>query len=316
MSENQEHTSSPDSPLVLITGGRGLIGRYLTSQLLSEGYNVSHLSRQSNQFGKVRVYRWDPGKGILDPVVFEGVDYIIHLAGANLGTKRWTDARKAEIKSSRIESSKLIHKVITENNIPVKAFISASAVGYYGAVTKDGIFTEDDPAANDFTGSVCQLWEESADLFSKAGIRTVKIRTAMVLEKYDSGLSRLLKPASYGVFPILGSGKQFMPWIHINDLCNVYLKAIRDDNMKGPYNAVSPSFTTHSEFMRVLARTMNKPFFHPPVPAFILRAAMGEMADIILKGSKISSAKLTATGYTFKFPGLTEALENILNGPC
>ncbi|HKK41085.1 MAG TPA: TIGR01777 family oxidoreductase [Bacteroidales bacterium] len=316
MPENQSHQTTEDGPLVLITGGRGLIGRYLTSRLLSEGYQVSHLSRQSNQFGKVRVYRWDPDNGILDPVVFDGVDYIIHLAGANLGEKRWTEARKAEIKSSRIESSKLIHNVLTENKIPVKAFISASAVGYYGAVTTDRVFNEEDPPANDFTGSVCRLWEESADMFSKSGIRTVKIRTAMVLEKYDSGLSRILKPAGYGLFPILGSGKQYMPWIHINDLCNVYIKALKDEKMSGPYNAVSPAFTTHTEFMRDLALTMHKSFFHPPVPAFLLKAAMGEMADIILKGSKVSSGKLTALGFTFKYPGLKEALDNILNGPC
>ncbi len=316
MPENQTHKSSTGSPLVMITGGRGVIGRYLTSLLLSKGYRVSHLSRQSNQFGKVRVYRWDPDNGILDPVVFDGVDYIIHLAGASLGEKHWTDIRKKEILLSRVESSSLIHEVITGNNIPVKAFISASAAGYYGSITTDRIFREEDPPAKDFTGTVCRMWEESADLFSKSGIRTVKIRTAMVLEKYDSALARLLKPASKGIFPILGSGKQYMPWIHINDLCNAYLKALQDDNMAGPYNAVSPAFTTYTEFMRELAQTLHKPFFHPPVPGFLLKVSMGEMASIILKGSRISSEKLATSGFKFMFPGLTEALDNILNGPC
>jgi uncharacterized protein (TIGR01777 family) len=315
MPDSQINKSSTYSPLVLITGGRGLIGRYLTSLLLSKGYNVSYLSRQSNQFGKVRIYRWDPDNGIIDPVVFEGVDYIIHLAGSNLGEKRWTKDRKEEIISSRVASARLIHKVITENHIPVRAFITASATGYYGAVTTDRVFSEEDPPANDFTGTVCRLWEESADLFSNTGIRTVKIRTAMVLEKYDSALSRLLKPASYGIFPILGSGRQYMPWIHINDLCNIYLKALQDVSMKGPYNAVSPSATANAEFMRALARALRKPFFNPPVPAFILKASMGEMADTILKGSRVSSKKLTSSGFEFMFPRLEEALDNLLCGP-
>ena len=314
MSDSQINKSPENSPLVLITGGRGLIGRYLTSLLLSKGYRVSYLSRQSNQFGKVRIFRWDPDNDIIDPVVFEGVDYIIHLAGSNLGEKRWSRGRKEEIISSRVASARLIYNVITENNIPLKAFITASATGYYGAVTTDRVFSEEDPPAKDFTGTVCRMWEEAADLFSNYGIRTVKIRTAMVLEKYDSALSRLLKTASYGIFPILGGGRQYMPWIHINDLCNIYLKALQDSKMNGPYNAVSPSITTNAQFMRALAYALRKPFFNPPVPAFMLKASMGEMADIILKGSRVSSEKLTSSGFEFMFPKLEEALDNLLSG--
>jgi len=175
MSENPTYNNSNGST-VLITGGSGLIGRYLTSSLLNKGYQVAHLSRKANQFGKVRVFRWDPPKEILDPSVFESIDYVVNLAGANIGEKRWTPKRMHEIIYSRIDSTKLLNKVITENNISLKAFISASAVGYYGSITSPRIFREEDPAATDFLGNICRLWEEGADLFANAGIRTVKIR--------------------------------------------------------------------------------------------------------------------------------------------
>lgn len=297
---------------VLITGGSGLVGRYLTSVLLSEGCRVSHLSRKENLFGKVRVFRWDPGKGILDADALTGTDYIIHLAGANIGEKRWTKARKAEIVSSRVGSAELLHKVVTENGINIKAFISASATGYYGSSTSEHIYTEEDGPADDFLGTTCRLWEESAGLFAGSGIRTVSVRTGVVMEKSDSALSRMLIPARSGVFPVLGSGRQYMPWIHISDLCNVYLKAILENSMAGPYNAVAPEHVTNKEFMHTLASAMGKKGFHPPVPGFLLRIAMGEMADVVLKGSRVSSEKLLASGYAFRFPVLRAALENVL----
>jgi uncharacterized protein len=302
---------------VLITGGSGLIGRHLTSLLLSEGYSVSHLSRKSDQFGKVRVYRWDPEKRILDPGILAGVDYIVHLAGANIGEKRWTRSRKREIINSRIDSTKLLFKTIYENSIELKAFISGSAVGYYGSITTDKIFNEEDPHLTDFLGNTCRLWEEAADLFNSRGIRTVKIRTAVVLEKNDSAMAKLLKPARVGIFPKLGSGRQYMPWIHIGDLCNIYLKAIQDERMEGACNAVAPQHITQKEFMRILARVMKKRFFHPPIPAIILKAALGEMSDVVLTGSRISADKIMNSGYSFIFPELEATLENILmNESC
>src|SRR5665648_577070 len=186
MSENQTSTILRTNPSVLITGGSGLIGKYLTSTLLSEGYKVTHLSRNANQFGKVRVFRWNPEKEIIDPVVFEGIDYIIHLAGTNIGEKRWTSRRKEEIVNSRVVSARFLYKVINDNSIRLRAFISASATGYYGMLTSDKIYNEDDPPAADFLGTTCKLWEEAADMFDNIGIRTVKIRTAVVLEKRDS----------------------------------------------------------------------------------------------------------------------------------
>lgn len=298
---------------VLITGGSGLVGRYLTSLLLSEGYKVSHLSRNQSSAGKVRVFRWNPEKNIIDPVVFEGVDYLVHLAGANIGEKRWTAARKKEIAVSRVESAKFLHKTVTENKLPLKAFISASATGYYGSVTSDHICSEEDSPGNDFLGNTCRLWEEAADLFHASAIRTVKIRSGVVLEKSDSALSKMMNAARFGFLVRTGSGKQYMPWIHISDLCSIYLTAIKNQNLSGALNAVSPQHSTHKEFVKTLAHIMQKPVFPLPVPAFILHAALGEMADVILKGSRVSGQKIISAGYTFLFPDLEIALKNILS---
>jgi uncharacterized protein (TIGR01777 family) len=297
---------------VLITGGSGLVGRYLTSVLLSEGYNVSHLSRNANHFGRVRVYRWDPEKGVIDNSALEGIDYIIHLAGANIGEKRWSKVRKEEIVRSRIESAGLLYKAVNQNGKKIKAFISASAIGYYGSFTSEHIFTETDAPEKDFLGTTCKMWEDAADKFGINGTRVVKIRTGVVMEKTDSALAKLLIPARLGVFPRLGNGRQYMPWIHIKDLCGIYLKAVKDESLEGAYNAVAPQHITQTEFMRSLAMALNKNFFHPPVPAIILRASLGEMSDVVLKGSRISSEKTERAGYDFQFRNLPVALENVL----
>jgi uncharacterized protein (TIGR01777 family) len=312
VAENDINLKLQKSSSVLITGGSGLIGRYLTSALLSEGYKVSHLSRNANQFGKVRVFRWDPGNKIINPVIFDGIDCIIHLAGANIGERRWSKSRKEAILNSRVDSAKFIYETITRNSIPVKSFISASAIGYYGSVTSDKIMTEEESPGNDFLGNICRQWEESADLFSGSGIRTVKIRTAIVLEKTDSALTKLMIPAKYGFVVKTGSGRQYMPWIHISDLCGIYLKAVEDKEMAGAYNAVSPQHVTHSEFMKVLADVMKCRVFFPPVPSIVIRAVLGEMSDVVLKGSRVSSQKIINAGYHFSFDNLHDALVDVL----
>jgi uncharacterized protein (TIGR01777 family) len=311
--ENQSNINLQKNSSVLISGGSGLVGKNLTSRLLSEGFKVSHLSRNANQFGRVRVFRWDPEKKILDPHVFEGVDYLIHLAGANIGEKRWTKNRKEEIIRSRVESARLLHDVVSANHIPLKAFISASATGYYGSITSEAVFNEEDPPAADFTGTTCQLWEDAAELFKKAGIRTVKIRTAVVLEKNDSALSKIMAPGKFGFLVKTGNGRQYMPWIHIDDLCNIYVKAITDSGMNGAFNAVSPQHVTHNGFMKVLGKVMNRPVLYPSVPSFILRTFLGEMSDVILKGCRVSSEKIEKAGYRFVFGNLEDALNNVIS---
>jgi len=311
MPENQTSTNSHKNSSVLISGGSGLIGRYLTTSLLAAGYNVSILSRNTGKGGRARVFMWNPEKRIIDPEAFEGIDFVINLAGANIGEKRWTKIRKEEIRKSRVVSTSFLHDVVLEKGILLKAFISASAVGIYGSVTSDKIFSENDVPSTDFLGDTCMLWEEAAGLFESSGIRTVKVRTAVVLEKSDSALSKLMRPGKFGFLIQTGNGHQYMPWIHINDLCNIYLKAIEDSEIRGPCNAVAPQHVTNKDFIHVLAKVMKVPVLFS-VPDFIIRAALGEMSDVILKGSRVSCEKIINKGYRFRFNNLEDALNNVI----
>jgi uncharacterized protein (TIGR01777 family) len=302
---NNQHT-------VLITGGSGLVGRYLTTLLLLKGYKVSHLSRTGKSPNNITVFRWDPENSYIDDGALTRADYLVHLAGANIGEKRWTEARKKEIVRSRVDSAKFLFEKIREDPVRLKAFISASAIGYYGSETSERIFTEDDPPGTDFLGSTCRQWEEAADLFAVGGTRTVKIRTGVVLEKTDSALSKIMVPAKFGFLVKTGNGRQYMPWIHIKDLCNIYIKAIEDSKMQGAFNAVAPQHITHNEFVATLAKTIKKIVFPVNVPAFVLKAALGEMSDVVLKGSRVSGDRIINAGYRFIYPGTEGALEDIL----
>lgn len=312
MPEHNGITKDKKNPSVLITGGRGLVGSYLTSILTAEGFNVSYLSREAGNSGRAKIFRWDPAKRILNPEIFDGVDYVVHLAGANIGAKLWTTSRRNEIRTSRIDSANFLFETLSSHDIKLKAFVSASGTGYYGSVTSDRIFSEEDPPGEDFLATTCRLWEESADLFGKAGIRTVKIRTAVVVAKNDIALTRLMNPARFGLVVRLGSGKQYFPWIHIADLCNIYLKAIEDPCMQGAYNAVAPEAVNHDDFIRSMARIMRRPVIFPHIPAWALRAVMGEMAGIILEGSRISAEKIISAGYNFRFVKIGDALKDII----
>ncbi len=300
-----------NSPEIIITGGTGFIGTYLTDLLIAKGYGVSHLTRGASRSGKVRSYNWDPERGIIERGALSGKNIIIHLAGTNLGSGRLTNSRKASIISSRADSARLLHSTVTASGLKPDVFISASGTGYYGSFTSESILTEESPPGDDFLAATCREWEAAAGLFAADGVRTAVIRTAPVLAADGGGLSPLLRPARYGLIIRAGSGKQYMPWIHISDLCGIYLKAAGDDNISGAYNAVSPGFTSHEGFMGTLAEVTGKPVFLPAVPEIAMRLLLGEMSDIILKGSRVSSEKITRAGYIFKYPALADALRDI-----
>lgn len=288
------------SKTILITGGSGLIGRHLQEKLAEKGYVIRTLTTQRINSNVDDQFYWNPETGEINRKAFESVDYIIHLAGASIGTHRWTDQRKQLILDSRIKSTELLFYKIRQYNIPLKAFITASATGYYGSVTSTEIFDEASPVAHDFLGNVCREWEMAADLFSEAKIRTVKIRTGVVLSNNAPALKKMLMPIKLGIGSPLGNGKQYMPWIHIDDLCNIYLRAIEDESFSGAYNAVAPQHITNREMMKKLAKAYHKPFWFPPVPAFLLRILLGEMAVIILKGSRVEPKRLIEAGFQFQ----------------
>lgn len=297
---------------VLITGGTGLIGRHLSKRLKERGFSVSLLSRKPSSYQGMKVYTWDPDSGVIDPEAISTADYIIHLAGAGLGDGRWSKKRKKEILDSRIETARLLTAGLNETGRRPKAFISASGTGYYGSVTSEHIYTEPDEPGTDFIGEVCRLWEESAGEAEKLGIRTVIIRTGIVLTRRGGALQRMALPARFGIGSPLGSGRQYVPWVHIDDLCNIYLKAVGDLSMSGVYNAVAPEHVTNREFMKTVSTVLGKPFFLPAIPSFMFRILFGEMSTILLNGSRVSPEKIISSGYSFDYPGLRNALLSLL----
>lgn len=297
---------------ILVTGGTGLIGSYLCKRLKGEGHSVSILSRTENSESPYPIYLWDLDQGKIDESSIANADYIIHLAGANIADKRWTRKRKRLILESRQKPVELINSKIDTSNHKIKAFISASAVGYYGALSSNKIFVEGDSPANDFLGSTCHEWENSTELFKQNGIRTVIIRTGVVLTKENGAFAKMKKPVKLGIGSAIGDGKQYLPWIHIDDLCNIYIKSIEDIEMKGPYNAVAPDHKTNKEFTHLLARVLNKPFWFPNVPAFMMKIIFGELSKILLEGSRVSSDKIIKSGYKFRFPKLEDALKELI----
>ncbi|MEO5643516.1 MAG: TIGR01777 family oxidoreductase [Bacteroidia bacterium] len=297
---------------ILITGASGLVGLHLTELLLSKGYTVAHLGRKKSADATVKQFTWDPSKEILEAGAISWADAIIHLAGASVSEGRWTEKRKNEIIDSRVKGAQLLAKAIRQEHSKAKVFISASAVGWYGMITSEKIFTETDSPANDFFGTVCLKWENAADLVEETGLRTVKLRIGVVLAKDGGALPKLAAPVKWFVGSPLGSGKQWMPWIHIDDLCALFVKAVEDEQMSGAYNAVAPNPVTNKEFVKTIGKVLHRPVFLPPVPGFALKLALGEMAQIVTEGSRVSNEKIRKAGFTFRYNELQPALENLL----
>lgn len=296
---------------VLITGGTGFVGKYLTLELLKKGYSVSILTRKAQTNTEdIFYYNWDVSAQKIDEDAVLKADYIVHLAGENIGEGKWTKKRKEEIRSSRVDSANLIYSVLKKNNKQVDAFVSASGIGLYGAVRGEGICTENTLPSDDFVAMVCKEWEKAADLMAGLGIRTVKIRTGIVLGKNGGILQKLIPIFKRGLGSPLGTGKQYMPWIHIHDLCRVYIEAIENRNMSGAFNATINDSTTNLDFTKALANCLGRPLWLPKVPSFLIRIGMGEMADIVLSGRRVSSDKIKKYGFRFQYKGLKKALKD------
>jgi uncharacterized protein (TIGR01777 family) len=271
------------------------------------------LSRSEKEnYGDISYFQWDIESGTIDEEAILIADYVIHLAGENIGAKRWTARRKKAILDSRVKSTKLLSTCLKLNNKKLDAFISASGVGIYGAITDEQICDETTPPANDFLGTVCQEWESATIPVHDLGIRTVQIRTGLVLGKEDGVLKQLAPLFRYKLGSAIGSGKQYMPWIHIDDLCQIYLKAILDSTMQGPFNAAVNDKTTNTIFSETLAKVFGYSIWLPNVPSFVLRLVLGEMAQLVLKGRRVASDKIEKTGFQFQYTDLEKALRNCL----
>lgn len=310
---------------VLITGGSGLIGTRLSEILLERGFSVSHLGRKkaaslqtraiktTGTESSIKMYNWDIEQGMIDEEALLEADYLIHLAGAGIADENWSDARKKEIIDSRTQSIALITKTLKKIPHKIKSFVSASGIGYYGADTGDEHISEQHTAGVDFVADCCIQWETAADEIQNLGIRTVKLRTGIVLSKKGGALPKLTLPVRWGVGAALGTGKQWQSWIHLDDLCELYLKALTDEGMRGFYNAVAPNPVTNYELTKLSTEVLKRPFWMPNVPAFALKLVFGEMAVIVLGGNYILNKRIASeTDFQYHFTEVRGALEDLL----
>jgi uncharacterized protein len=297
---------------ILITGASGLIGSRLTEMLLAKGYEVVHLGRIKNR-GSVKSFVWDAKAGTIEAQAFEGVETVIHLAGANVGEGLWTKKRKKEILESRTHTTRLLFEFLKSRDHAVKNFISASAIGYYGFDNDSRMFTESDAPGTGFLADVVRSWEDEVDQILTLDIRVVKVRVGIVLSMEAGALKEMARPVKYGVGAPLGSGDQKLSWIHIDDVCSIFMKAVEDPSMTGPINAVGPSPVSNRELTVAIARTLGKPLVLPGIPAFAMRLVLGEMADLVIMGNSVSNEKLMRSGYKYRFPSLESALKDLLS---
>mgnify|MGYP003651485815 CR=1 FL=1 len=297
---------------VLITGGSGSIGKYLILRLLLKGHQVSIIGRSKKEIPGVESFVYDLDKGEISEAALRDVTHIIHLAGAGIADKPWSPTRKQEIIESRVKPLQLLASKLQARNQRIKAIISSSAVGYYGGLTSNEIFTEESSQASDFLGSTCKMWEDAVQVFKPIADREVRVRTSVVLMNDAGALAKLVKPTKLGFGAAVGSGKQWMPWIHIDDLVELYVRAIEDDKLSGPYNAASPDHVNQSTMIKKIGKTLNRPTFLPPVPKFLIKTVMGEMSAVVTEGSRVSSQKLIDSGFEFKYSELQPALNDLL----
>lgn len=296
---------------ILITGGSGLVGKHLTQILEANNNEVAWIGRAKKEISSHQKYNWDVEKKTTDKGWLKVADTIIHLAGAGVADHRWTDDYKKEIYDSRIKSTQLLFNTLAKENHSVKTLVCASAIGIYGNNCPE-ITDENAPAKTNFLAKVCDDWEKEALKFESLGIRVVIIRVGIVLAKDGGFVKAVAAPAKWGLGAAFGNGKMMTSWIHIDDLCGIFMKGGNDINMSGAYNAVAPNPVSNERITKAICKALHRPFFLPNVPAFMLKLALGEMASMILANQNISSKKIEKTGYKFAFSQVEEAITDVI----
>lgn len=289
---------------ILITGAGGMIAKKLKN-ILAKDFHLKFLTRNPMHHNE---FKWDIENNFIDPRALEDIQHIVHLAGVSIGEKRWTDKQKKAILDSRIKSAEMLLNAIKKKNISLKSYLSASAVGYYGTITTDEIFTENSPAGNDFLSQVCQKWEQSAEHFSEISDRVLKLRFGVVISTSGGVLRKMLTPAKYNLNAIVGTGRQIIPWIDIEDLCSIISYCLQNENTGGVYNAVSPNPVTNADFTTTLGKVLGKKILLPPIPEWLVKIMFGEVSVLLLEGSKVSAQKIIDAGFTFQYPNLENCL--------
>lgn len=303
---------------ILITGGTGTIGKGLSKFLVSKQHQVIILTRHPRAgAGGISYAAWDPANKTIDVDALQKADYIINLAGAGVADKRWSKKRKQEIIDSRVDSGALLVKALQENTNKVKAVISMSGIGWYGEdqtrKASATYFKEGDPADDAFLGATCVKWEEAIKPVTALGKRLVIFRAGIVLSNDGGALTEFIKPVRAGVATILGGGDQVYSWIHIDDMCRMFMYAIDNEKMQGEYNTVSPQPVTNKNLMITLAQKVKGKFYIPiHVPSFVLKLVLGELSVEILKSAKVSCEKIINSGFQFQYPSLEVALDDLV----
>ena len=284
-----------------------MVGRAVHKALAAEGHEVRILTRNPKKPGE---FAWNPAKGSIDPAALLGVDGIIHLAGASV-SERWTDSHKKAIMESRVQGAETLYRAVAAMVVRPEVVISASAVGIYPN-SYDRVYTERDGGAAGFLGDVVRAWEAQADRFEALGLRVAKLRIGIVLGQGGGVLATLLPLFRLGLGSALGSGRHWMPWIHVDDLAQMCVRLTSDRNLSGVWNGVGPESATNLEFSRTLANVLQKPFWMPAPPAFVLHLVLGEMAQIALMSTHCSAEKWRAVGFSYRYSDLRSALANLV----
>ena len=295
---------------ILITGGTGTLGKQLTRLLLDKGYAVNHLSRKPGNDPKVKTFLWDINKGQIDENCVDGVDMIIHLAGAGIAEKRWTNERKSEIVESRTKSIGLIYDVLKNKTHKVKKVISASGIGYYSG-RGDELLDEESLPAHDFMGECCIAWEAAVNEGKGLGLEVLIFRTGVVLVREEGALAKIDVPIKLGIGSALGNGKQWLSWIHHRDVSAMYMFGIEREGLTGVYNMAAPAPVTNVQLTKAIALQLKRPLWVPKVPAFLLKLLLGEMATVVLGSTRVNAAKIMKAGFVFKYPEISGALKEI-----
>jgi uncharacterized protein (TIGR01777 family) len=293
---------------ILISGSTGLIGSAFIRGASAAKHTCIPLVRKR---GVVSSVYWDPESGVIDSPALEGIDVVVHLAGESIAARRWTVAQKARILSSRVKGTELLASAIARMNPRPRLMISASAIGYYGDCG-DTRLTESSPSGSDFLAQVCLEWERATAAAAAAGIRVVLLRTGIVLAKEGGALAKMVTPFKLGVGGRIGSGKQYMSWIDLEDEVQVIFHCMENESLQGPVNGTGPFPVTNAEFTKTLGRALSRPAMLP-LPAVAARIMFGEMADaLLLSSQRVEPTKLLASGYTFRHTNLEETLRRIL----
>ncbi|HMI77856.1 MAG TPA: TIGR01777 family oxidoreductase [Ferruginibacter sp.] len=303
-------------PTILITGGTGLVGKALSYALVAKGYRVIILSRSLKNQQKnenISYALWDIKKQYIDLAAIREADCIVHLAGAAVIDKKWTEAYKKEIRDSRTESSRLIIEALKNNENKVKAVVSISAIGWYGEDAEPvKPFVETGAAADNFLGQTCKLWEESIEPVTGIGKRLAKLRTGIVLSNDGGAYAEFKKSVRFGIAAILGGGKQIVSWIHINDLCRLFIFAIENEHVQGSYNAVAPAPVSNKGLILEIAKKIKGRFYIPlHVPAVVIKMMLGQRSIEVLKSATASCKKITGAGFVFEYNDIETAVKEL-----